>query len=222
MPLQVLGATSGFAAEVESGRRALRVSVQPQDMGTTNAFGSYRIAQTGGTIAAGLAAASKVYSFRWAPTNTGLLCLVKHLRISMGDLVGFTAGFVALNMFVARAFSVDTTTGATQATLTGNNGKLRTSFPTSQGASSWISTTAAISGDTSTLDTMPIATVSGSVIATAGQPPIVNGFDLWAPLPGEWPLVLASQEGFFVKATVPATGTWQLGIDVQWDEVASF
>ena len=219
MPQQILGATSGFVAEVDPQRRALRTVLQPQDTGV---LGAYRLAQTSGTIAAGLTAASKVYSFRWAPSPSTALALIKHVRISVGDLVGFTAGFVAFNLFAARAFSVDTTTGATQATLTGNNCKLRTSFPTTIGASSWISTTAAISGDTSTLDATALATVSGSVTATAGSPAIVNGFDLWGPEPGEWPLVLANQEGFFIKATVPATGTWQLGVDVQWEEVASF
>lgn len=220
MPAQIVGATTNQIAEVDLARRALRTVLQPQDV---TGFGSYRIAQTSGTFAAGLTAASKVFSFRWAPTITTAVALIKHVRISVGNsATAFTAGFVAINMFAARSFTVDTTTGGTQATLTGNNGKLRTNFPTSQGASAWISTTAAISGDTSTLDTMPIATVSGSEPATAGQPLIINGFDLWAPLPGECPLVLAQNEGFFIKATVPATGTWQLGVDVQWDEVASF
>lgn len=219
MPQGIIGATTNVIAEVEATRRAVRAVLQPQDIG---ALGSYRCAQTSGTLAAGLTAASKVFSWRFNPSpNTGL-ALVKHVRLSVGNsATAFTAGFVAFNLFVARLFTVDTTTGATQATLTGNNAKLRTSYATSQ-ASQWISTTGAISGDTSTLDTMPIATVSGSEPATAGQPLIVNGFDLWAPLPGEAPLICAFQEGFFIKATVPATGTWQLGVEVQWDEVPSF
>ena len=222
MPLQILGATSGFVSEVDPQRRALRTVLQPQDLGTANAYGAYRLAQTSGTMAAGLTAASKVFSFRWAPTTTTLQCLVKHVRISAGDsTTAFAAGFVAFSMYVARAFTVDTSTG-TQITLTGNNCKLRTVFPTSQGASAYIAATGLIAGDTSTLDTTAIATVSGSVIGTAGSTLIVNGFDLWGPLPGEWPLCLAYQEGFFITATVPATGTWQLGVEVQWEELPSF
>lgn len=220
MPLIIQGGTTGTGAEVETSRRALRTVLQPQDVG---ALGSYRVAQTSGTMAAGLTGASKVYSFRWAPSPNTLLALVKHVRISVGDsATAFTAGFVAFNLFVARAFVTDTTTGSTAATMTTNNGKLRTSFATTAGASLQIATTAAISGDSETLDAMPIATVSGSVLATAGTPLIVNGFDLWAPLPGECPLVLANAEGFFIKATVPATGTWQFGVEVQWDEVTAF
>lgn len=219
MPQAITGGLSNVLAEVETSRRALRVSVQPGEVGV---LGSYRIAQTSGTISAGLTAASLVYGFRFAPGAGGILALVKHVRISIGDLVGFAAGFVAFNLFPARPYTVLDGTGGTAATVTGNNGKLRTSFATTAGATMAISTTAAISGGTSTLDTMPIATVSGSVIATAGQPPIINGFDLWGPLPGEMPMILANNEGFNVKATVPATGTWQLGVEVQWDEVASF
>jgi hypothetical protein len=219
MSVIIAGATTGQGAEVEAGTAALRAVLRPQDYG---ALGSYRKAMTSGTIAAGLAAASAVFGFRWAPGAGGQLALIKHIQVSMGDLAGFTAGLVALNAFVARPYTVLDVTGGTQGTFTGNNGKLRTSMATTAGATCAISTTAAISGGTSTLDTDPFATVSGSVLATAGNPPIVNGFDLWGPLPGEQPLVLANNEGFIIKATVPATGTWQLGVAVQWDEVAAF
>ncbi len=218
MAIKLIGSASGNIAEVDADLAA-RVAPYPSGV-----LGAYRKAMTSGTIAAGLTAASAVYGFKFAPSPTTNLALVKHVRVSMGDLVGFAAGFVAINMFMARPYTTLDTTGGTQGTFSGNNGKLRTSHPTSSGATCAISTTAAISGGASTLDTDPIATVSGSVVATAGQPPIVNGFDLWGPVPGEYPLVLASGEGFVVKVTVPATGTWQLGVDVQWDEVlgASF
>jgi hypothetical protein len=35
-------------------------------------------------------------------------------------------------------------------------------------------------------------------------------------------LLLAQNEGFVVRATVPATGTWQFGVTVVWTEVASY
>ena len=219
MPLLINGAITGTSADVDTTRRALHVSLQPVEVG---ANGSYRCAQTSGTIAAGLTTASHVYAFQWAPSPNTMFALVKHVRVSMGDLVGFTAGFAAFNLFVARAFSVQAATGGTAATLTTNNCKLRTSFATTAGASTYISTTAAISGQTATLDAMPISTVSNSVIATAGQPLVTNTQDLWRPQVGEMPLILANQEGFIINATVPATGTWQLGVEVAWDEVATF
>ena len=214
----IIGNTSGQGLEVEQGTSALRAVLRPQDIGN---LGSYRKGMTSGTIAPGLPAGSKVFGFRWAPGPGGLLCLVKHIQISMGDLLGFSPGLVAINALVARPYTALDVTGATPGTFTGNNAKLRTSFASSAGASCAIAQTGAISGGSSTLDTDPFATVSGSVPNTAGNPPIINGFDLWGPLPGEQPLVLANNEGFIIQATVPGTGTWQIGVAVQWDEVGS-
>jgi hypothetical protein len=38
----------------------------------------------------------------------------------------------------------------------------------------------------------------------------------------EHPVLLAQNEGFVVRATVPATGTWQFGITVAWAEVTAY
>jgi len=37
--------------------------------------------------------------------------------------------------------------------------------------------------------------------------------------PTEWPLVLAQNEGFILRATVPATGNWVAFANVVWEEV---
>jgi hypothetical protein len=39
---------------------------------------------------------------------------------------------------------------------------------------------------------------------------------------GEWPLVLAQNEGFIIRATVPATGTWDFAVTMEWSEVSAF
>lgn len=47
--------------------------------------------------------------------------------------------------------------------------------------------------------------------------------NLWAPdQSSAWPLELAANEGFIVRATVPATGTWQAQVTVEWSEVNVF
>lgn len=219
MAIQLIGALSNVAAEVEAATRAARVTLRAGDIG---ALGSYRKAMTSGTIGAGLTANSLVYGWRWAPSPNTALAVVKRIAISLGDVTGFTAGFIAINGFFARPYTTLDVTGGTAGTFTGNNGKMRTSHATSAGATCAISTTAAISGGSETLDTDPFATASLSVAATAGAPPIAQVTELFRAMPGDYPLVFANLEGFILKATVPATGTWQLGVDVSWDEYATF
>lgn len=210
MSIQIKG-ENGVVLEVEDNHLALRTHPRPIDVGT---LGAYQKAMASGTIGAGLAGASPVYSFRYGGSK---LCIVRKVLISAGDLVGFTAGFALFNMFAARAFSASDT-GGTAATLTGNNGKLRTSMGTTEVADIRIANTGALSAGTRTKDDDPMATLSASVITTAGLP-LFEKAELYRAHAGEWPLILAQNEGFVIEATVPATGTWKLGIDTAWEEV---
>ncbi len=216
MSLQIQG-NGGVVAEVETAHRAIRMTQRPIDVG---ALGSYSKAMTSGTIAAALGAGSLVFGMRWAPTPNTLLALIRRVNISIGCVTGFTAGFVAINMFAARSYTVLETSGGTAGTFTGNNAKRCTAFATTAGMACYISTTAAISGGTATLDTDPMATVSHSVLNTGGAP-VLNPTDIFRATASEHPLVLANSEGFVLKATVPATGTWQIGVTVDWDEITA-
>lgn len=183
--------------------------------------GSYRKAMTSGTVAAGLTAASLVYGFKWSPTTTaGLpqICQIRSITVAAGSLVGFTAGFLNLQAFAIRDYKTLEGTGGTAGLFTGSNGKLATAMPTSNGAACYISTTAAISAGVGTVDTDPFAQCALSAVATAGLPPVPLT-DLFYSLPDEPKLTLVNNEGFVIKATVPATGTWQLGVTVAWDEL---
>jgi hypothetical protein len=40
--------------------------------------------------------------------------------------------------------------------------------------------------------------------------------------PGSHPMLLAQNEGFMIRSTVPATGTWAFSVTVEWDEVPKF
>lgn len=213
MSLIIRGSKTLQEAEVETTSRALRVTQRPVDIGL---LGSYSKGLLSGTIAAGLSANSPVWSLRWSPANTTLVALVRHIQISIGDLAGFTAGFGAFNLFVARGFTASDT-GGNAGTFSGNTGKLRTRFGTTVMSDMRIAGTAALSAGTRTLDSDPLKTLSTSFTATAGNP--IPPFDLWRPMPGEWPLVLAKDEGLVIQATAPATGTWQLGVNVKWDEI---
>lgn len=216
MPLQIQG-NNGTAVEVDTANRAIRTTQRPFDVG---ALGSYSKAMTSGTIGAGLTSASLVFGMRWGPTPNTLLSLIRRINVSAGCVTGFAAGFVALNCFAARSYTVLETTGGTAGTFTGNNAKRRTAFATTSGMACIISTTAAISGGTATLDTDPFATISVSATTTGGQT-FINPTDIYNAKGTDYPLTLANNEGFVIKATVPATGTWQLGVTVDWDEVTA-
>lgn len=195
-------------------------------MAGTVIIGSYRKAMTSGTFTAGLSAASLVYGFRWAPgaapaAGIATIAQIRSITLTAGDsATAFTAGFVNFQAFVARGYSTLDTTGGTAGTFTLNNGKLATRMPITAGATCAISTTAAISGGASNLDTDPFAVLSTSVQAVAGIPLLGFPMDLFDADEDEPRLILENNEGFVIKATVPATGTWQLGVSVSWDELA--
>lgn len=212
--IQLQGAASLVGADVQADR-SLLVGIKPNNPG---ALGSYRKGLSSGTMAAALTGASPVYSFRYGAAN---LAVVKRISISLGDLVGFAAGLVLIQGFIARAFSASDS-GGTGGTLTANNAKLRTAYATTGVSDIRISSTAALTPGTRTLDADPFCTISGSVITTAGQPPELDIIELFRAMPGDQPLVLAANEGFVIQATVPATGTWQFSVDTSWDELASW
>src|SRR4051812_26960141 len=99
MALQIQG-NGGVVQEIDSAtHRAARISIRP---GEGSLFsGAFRKAQRSGTIGAGLTAASLVYSFRWGPTPSTALCLVKRIQVSFGNVTGYTAGFFAVDAFRA-------------------------------------------------------------------------------------------------------------------------
>lgn len=217
MAIQIQG-NGGVVAEVDGTTwRAMRVTPRPVEFG---ALGVYSKGQLTGTMAAGLAANGLIGAFRWGDASN--LCLVTQVRGSGGGIAAFTAGFCALSLSFRRSYTASSS-GGTAATLTGNNGKLRTSMGTTLLTDMRTATTAALTAGTSTGDTDPAATVVGAITATAGD-------TLWAPGTqlyncdgaDEYPIVLAQNEGLQILATVPATGTWTGGWDIKWYEVAAY
>lgn len=218
MAIQIQG-FSGVVAEVAgTGFRALKVQQMPIEYGS---LGSYRKSLLSGTMAAGLAANSTVWSWRWSDaTRLGVL-----RRVSLSGLAGsataFTAGFGKVDLMAARGFS-SSDSGGTGGTLTGNNGKMRTAMGTSLLGDIRIASTAALTPGTRTLDTDPIGQFSftvGTVVSVqyAGQITLL-GEDVGP----EHPYVAAQNEGVTMRATMPATGTWQFCVTCTWAEVTSY
>jgi hypothetical protein len=217
MSFQISG-NSGTVAEVESASRAFRMTPRPTDVG---ALGSYSALSSSGTFTAGLTAASLVYAFRW--TDASNLSLVRAVKVGIANTTGFTAGLGLLEMIAARSYTVADGTGSTQLVYTAAKSNARKTAFSTPTADIRISTTAAISGGTRTLDTQPLFAYRFPVAVTANSNIIAPYTQIWNPdFDGEWPLVLAQNEGFLLRATVPATGVWTLDVNVEWTEIASF
>lgn len=216
MALQIQG-NGGTVQEVEASTRAARVVVYPSDPLT---LGAYSMCMTNGTtvMTAGLAANAPIWAFRWGNAN---LAIIRSVVMSMSEgLAAFATGRCNFDLFVARSFTVSDSVG-TAATLTGNNGKKRTSMGTTLLTDLRIANTVTLTAGTRTLDTMPIGNVqvSNKVIETNSGTNQV----LWQrDSSDEYPVVLAQNEGLIIQATVPATGTWFFSVKIEWWESATF
>lgn len=218
----VSAALAGVGAEAAS---PLHTSRFPVSMG---AGGYYRVGAVSGTMAAALAANSEIFQFRYV-TAASRIALVYKISLSAGANVAATAAaLISFRATVARAWTA-AGTGGTRLTLTTNNAKLRTSYATSEVNDAGISTTAALTAGTKTLDATDIGQVSqgiGTGAITVSVPlnilPLTNLFD--ADDEGQHPIVLANQEGFIIRSGIifPATMTWAFSVNVLWGEVPAF
>ena len=218
MAIQLQG-NGGTVAEVDGANyRALRTTLRPIDYG---AFGAYRLSMLSGTMAAGLAANSEVFQFRWNDaTRTCAVTSVIWDGLS-GSATAFAAGFGKVDLMVARSWTADGS-GGSAATIAGNTQKQRTSMGATLLGAARISSTAALTAGTKTLDNQAHGQYSAA-FGTATSTQWIPQVDLFHADPGgESPLVLAQNEGFVVRATVPATGTWQFGVTVVWTELAEY
>lgn len=171
-----------------------------------------------GVMAAGLAANAEIFQFRHLDATSLRTLRILAVNLSVAsDTVGFTAGAGHFDLVPARAWTVDGSGGAT-ATLTTNNGKFRTANTASDlhsADSIRAATTAALTAGTKTLDAQGVAALAAAFPAAAGSLIVQreNLLTMGVNLDNE-PLVLANQEGFVIRADVPAVGTWKFAVDV--------
>lgn len=197
------------------------------------ANGHYAYASKTGTIAAALAAGAVLFAFRW--THATVLAVITRMVVRFQPNVVFTAAGANLSLaaYVGRSYSASHT-GGTAATLTGNNCKRRTSFATTKAGDIRIATTAALGGGTITVDAQPFKYGGPGRPnwdnAAAGTPFIFNqnpvgSIDYIPDIDrGEYPLVLAQNEGIVLKNEVvwPAAGTAEVSVEIDWAEVDAY
>jgi hypothetical protein len=220
MGFNIAGGVTGSLAEVDTASLALRVTERPTD---PVSLGAYLLAMSNGTtvMAAGLAAASPVYAFRWGNAN---LCVLNSVQISLSTIVAFAATRIQFGAFrVGGGTFTNSYTGGTAATLTGGNCKKRTSFGTTLLTDCRISATATLtSGTGETLDAQPFGEVIAIDITASAHTHFINAPLYVRDTGDEYPLVFAQNEGFVIRATVPATGTWHFNVTTDWLEIASY
>lgn len=224
MAIQIQG-NGGTVAEVDGTTfRALRVAIRPADYG---AFGSYGLSAVTGTLAAAIAANSELAQFRW--TDATRLGVIRRIRVSAGMNVAATAAaLLSLEAVIARSFSA-AGTGGTALTITGNNGKLRTSMGTTLLGELRVASTAALGAGTKTLDTHGIGILAYGILTGAitvtPNGTIIPLSDLYdCDNADGHPVVLAQNEGVIIKTGIiqPAAMTWNLGVTYRWAELSAY
>lgn len=192
--------------------------------------GAYRISSASGTMAVSLASGAEIFQFRYV-TAANRVALIFGIAISAGANVAATgAALLTLRATVARAWTV-AGSGGTRLTMTGNNGKQRTSHATSEVNDIGIATTAGLTAGTKTLDAQDLGSITFAPITGAITTGVIFNLFPKTNLLGEfigglgWPLVLANQEGFAIRSganAFPAGMTWNFSVDVLWSEVDQF
>ena len=217
MAIKIQG-NAGVTAEVESASRSLLVSNTPRDWGTK---GYYAANGLTGTMTAGLAATSPIFSFRW--TSTSVDAIVKRIIVSAwGTATAFVGGNVNIKLFPARSFTASDSSG-TALTVSGDNQKLRTSFATTAVGDIRVAAAGTLIAGTRTVDANAIACVA-TVVSSGTWPSLIpSNTVLWEREQGQnYPLLLKGNEGFLVTATVPGTGTWLGSVTTEWFESTGY
>lgn len=211
MPFQLQG-NGGVVPEVDSTFRTLRVSLRPAEI-----IGYYSVSGASGALT-GVAAAGPVFSFR----NTGAnLILVRRVTIGFVTTTAFTtAQGLDYQIFRANSFTASDS-GGTALFVAGQN-KHRNSFTNVTSAPDIrISSTAALTAGTRTLETAGMGIAGGSSTAVGTSMAIT---DMLEQDSGDYPLVLAQNEGFIIANGIAmgAAGVIRLQVSVEYAETASY
>jgi hypothetical protein len=212
------GANSTVLQTVDPTFLAARFTERPPEI-----LGAYQMGLTSGALTV-VAAGGTVFSFRWAPATTTQLCLVRRVEVGFSTITAFgTAQSLQYSMQVARQWTASDTGGTAASFAQTNTAKMRTTMPTSAfagGGQIMIATTGANSAGTRTLDSQAMAFTNGTSSAIATTLPATP---IWQHQSGDYPLILANNEGFIINNVqlMGATGVINLVVNVEWMELAA-
>jgi hypothetical protein len=221
----LLGKDGNTQLAVDAENFAARISNRPQVLGASGA--SYGLSVQSGIMAAGLAANSEIFQARW--TSATKLLLLRSIQISASrNTTAFATGQALFRLAVARSWSVDGGSGTPVVFSTNNTNKKRTSFGLSAFSDTGVrfSSTAALTAGTKTIDTNDVGALTAFLSSGATTVPdtfiMPPGSYLWQRNSAdEYPFTLAQNEGLVIRASVPATGTWNYCVQMEWAEVVA-
>lgn len=210
------GFLSGAKAEIDATFKALRTSLRPMEALSWVSVGARSGAVTG------VAAAGSVFTFRNLAANP---IIVRRIGVGLVLTTGFTVmQEVAFGLTVARAFTASDT-GGTPIAITGSNAKMRTSLGTLTSVDCRIATTGALTNGTRTLDANNLGATGGWAPATtAGIFIATSSNSLLQHDAGDYPLVLAINEGFTIQNLVAmgAGGVGTVYVNFELAETTSY
>jgi len=212
------GASATVLQTVDATMLAARISERPPEI-----LGAYGLALTSGALTV-VAAAGTVFSFRWAPPTATQLCMIRRVEVGFSTITAFgTAQSLQYSMQVARNWTAADTGGTAALFTQTNTGKMRTTMPTSAfagGGQIMIANTGANTAGTRTLDTQAVMFTQGQSTAIGT---VLTSVPIFQHQPGDYPLILATSEGFIINnvQTMGATGVINLTVNVEWMELAA-
>lgn len=224
MAIQLVGGVSGSVVEVGAAAAIpAHVTAKPIPYGT---LGHYKYGGFSGILPAALAANSEIFQFRW--THATNLAVISRVKLSASVTTTFFAAGVPVQIDLVKA------TGWTGAGTLGTavtpaaTLKARTSMGSSLVAAGdmRIATTAALGAGVKNLEANSLSAIlaGGPITASLNGTIISANTILWEPDmgSGDHPLTLVQNEGFVIRSVaVPATGTWQVAVSIQWAEVTA-
>lgn len=198
---------------------------KPTDHG---GLGQYCYGGFTGILPAALAANSEIFQYRW--THGSNFSVIRKIRIAAAvSTTFFAAGVpIAIDLVKSTGWSA-AGTGGTGLTIAGLLKRRTSGMGNSLVAAGdiRIATTAALGAGTKTLETLSLSSIlaAAPITASLNGTIVPPGTILWQAEvgDGEHPLVLGQNEGFSIRSVaVPATGTWQCSITVDWAEVTAY
>ena len=147
--------------------------------------------------------------------------MVRRIQVGFITTTAFTtAQGLAYNLIKATGFTVSDSGGT--ALYTAGANKHRTSFTNITSAPDIrISTTAALTAGTRTLEAQPMGVAGGSSTAVGTSMPVTP---LLSHDPGDYPLILAQNEGFVItnNFAMGAAGVINLHVNIECAEATAF
>ncbi len=212
MSVKIVDTLGTNELKIDASHNAARTSLRADEALTWISVGANSGALTG------VAAAGPIFTLRNIGSN---LLVVRRVTIGYVTTTAFTAAQgLAYQAFVARGFTASDS-GGTAIVITGNQNKMRTSLATPTNLDMRIASTGALTAGTRTLDTVALGIVGGGSSAVGAS---LSPQNLLQHDAGDYPLVLANNEGLVIANTIlmGAAGVIQLHVNVEFAEMSSY